>query len=80
MAVGTLQLICASVLSFIIVESPIWLLNKGKMKEAMEAIRKVCQMNGILDRLEDKILELPIQFKNNGMDMTSETSSGLDKV
>jgi len=34
MAVGLLQLIFASVVSFVIVESPIWYLSKGKIPEA----------------------------------------------
>lgn len=34
MAVGLLQLIIASVVAFVIVESPIWYLSKGKIHQA----------------------------------------------
>jgi len=49
MAFALLQLVCSVGLSFFIVESPLWLLNKGDILNGKRAIRAVCKVNGILD-------------------------------
>jgi hypothetical protein len=48
MAFSLLMMLGAVAMSFFLVESPLWLLNKGDYFKGMEAIRIVCKMNGTL--------------------------------
>lgn len=48
------------ILSFFVTESPLWLLNVGRIPEGQEAVRKVCKMNGTAYQCDDMIDELAL--------------------
>jgi len=58
MLFGTCLLICGLIVGLVLVESPAWLLNIGKIEEGKTAIRKICKMNGAEGLCEEEIEEL----------------------